>query len=269
VTAILAAPRILQRSSGIFRRIVAELFLERRGTREFSGVNAKKRGIERLMPGERIQQREKVRLVRGGKKTDQALGLIVESFHVIGRRLRHRDKRGEWNQILRRDRLRVRFGIVTASAPVTGLCAFGNILCESFIQPTRNPVCIKSVEDEMSDFVPESVAAEFVRRIAQDKEASLRMNPARPLFQMAGRLKLLPISRVLEHVNVRLRIPSRLLALELHRDHAIVKLRFHRDRRDDVTVNEMVDEMLGLAVLPLFRVNGERLLAKWVGIALA
>ena len=48
-----------------------------------------------------------------------------------------------------------------------------------------------------------------------------------------------------------------------------MKLRFHRDRRDDITVNEMVDEMLGLAVLPLFRVEGERLLAEGAWIALA
>ena len=124
---------------------------------------------------------------------------------MIGRRLRHRDKRGERNQIMGRDRLRVRFGIVTASALVTGVCAFGNILRESFIQPTRNAIRVKSVEDEMSDFVPKSIAAEFVRRIAQDKEASLRMNPARPLFQTADRLKLLPIGRALENINVRLR----------------------------------------------------------------
>ena len=163
----------MQRSSGIFCRIVAEFFLERRGTREFPGVNAKERGIKRLMPGEGIQERKKARLVRGGKKTDQALGFIVERFHVIGRRLRDRDKRGERNQILRRDGLRVRFGIVTASALVTGVCAFGNILRESFIQPTWNPIRVESMENEMSDFVPESVAAEFVRRIAQDKEATL------------------------------------------------------------------------------------------------
>src|SRR5207248_10158665 len=101
------------------------------------------------------------------------------------------------------------------------------------------------------------------------KEASLRMNAVRPLLQAAERLKLLPIGRALEHINVRLRIARRLLALKLFRDHAIMKLRFHRDRRDDITVNEMVDEMLGLAVFPLFRVEGERLFAERVGIALA
>ena len=31
----------------------------------------------------------------------------------------------------------------------------------------------------------------------------------------------------------------------------------------------MIDEMLGLAVLPLFRMEGERLLAQRIGIALA
>ena len=44
-------------SSGIFRGIVAEFFLERRGTiANFPAINARERGIERLMPGERIQQ---------------------------------------------------------------------------------------------------------------------------------------------------------------------------------------------------------------------
>ena len=110
VTATLTATRILPRSSGIFRRIVAELFLQRRDTGEFPGVNPKNRGLERLMPGQRIQEREKVRFVREGKKTDQALRLIVKSFHVIGRRLRHRDQLGERNQICRRDGLRARLG---------------------------------------------------------------------------------------------------------------------------------------------------------------
>ena len=125
------------------------------------------------------------------------------------------------------------------------------------------------MENEMRDLVSKSVAAEFVRRIARDKKAPLRMNPTRPLFQMADRLKLLPIGRALENIDVRLRIARRLLALEFLRHHAVMKLRFHRDRRDDVTVNEMVDEMLGLAVLPLLWVEGERLLAERIGIALA
>ena len=123
----------------------------------------------------------------------------------------------------------------------------------------------------MSDFMPKSVAAESVGRIAQNKEASLRMNPARPLFQMAERLELLPISRPLKNINVRFRLGRRgvLLALEFHRDHSIVKLRLHRDRGDHIAANEMVDEMLGLAVFPLFRLKGERLLAERIGIALA
>jgi hypothetical protein len=75
----------------------------------------------------------------------------------------------------------------------------------------------------MGDFVLQRVAAEFVCGITQDKEASLRMNPARPLFQTADRLKLLPIGRALENINVRVRIANRLLALKLLRHHAIMK----------------------------------------------
>ena len=60
------------------------MFLQRRGTGEFPGVNAEERGLERLMPGERIQEDQKVRLVRGGKKTDQALGFIIKRLDLIG-----------------------------------------------------------------------------------------------------------------------------------------------------------------------------------------
>ena len=125
------------------------------------------------------------------------------------------------------------------------------------------------MQNEMSNFVPQEIAAKLVGRIAQDEEAPLRMNPASPLLQTAGRLKLLPIGRALENVDMGLRIACRLLALQLLRHHAVVKLRFHRNRRDDVAVHEMIDEMLGLAVFPLLRVECERLLAQRIGIALA
>ncbi len=90
----------------------------------------------------------------------------------------------------------------------------------------------------MGDLVSQRVATKFVRGIAQDKETPLRMNSARPLFQTSNRLKLLPIGWSLENINVRLRIAGRLLALELLRDHAIVKFRLYRDRRDDETVTK-------------------------------
>ena len=63
--------------------------------------------------------------------------------------------------------------------------------------------------------------------------------------------------------------PGRLLALKLLRHHSIVKFRFDRDWREDVAAHEMINEMLGLAVFPLLRVEGERLLAERIGIALA
>ncbi len=91
------------------------------------------------MPGERIEEREKAWLVREGQKTDEALGFIIENFHAIVRRLRHHDQRRERDQILQRDRLRAWFGIVTTSAPITGVGPFGNILREAFIQPGGNP----------------------------------------------------------------------------------------------------------------------------------
>ena len=125
------------------------------------------------------------------------------------------------------------------------------------------------MENQMGNFVPQKIAAELVGGIAQNKEAPLRMNPARPLLQTAGRLKLLPICRTLENINMGFRIARWLLALQLFRHHAIMKLCLDRDRRDDVAVHEMIDEMLGLAVLPLFRMESERLLAQRVGVTLA
>ena len=102
-----------------------------------------------------------------------------------------------------------------------------------------------------------------------NEEASLRMNAARPLFQIAERLELLPILRSLENIDVRFGIAGRLLALQFFRDDAIMKLCLHRNRRRHVAVNEMIDEMLGLAVFPLLRMNGERFRPERVGIALA
>src|SRR3989442_987478 len=114
----------------------------------------------------------------------------------------YRDKRGERNEILRCNRFRARFGNVTARALIAGVRALGNILSESFIQPARNSVCVKSVEDKMSYFVPQNIAGKFVGRIAQNEEASGRMNPARPRFQLSEHLKLPPIARSLEDINV-------------------------------------------------------------------
>ena len=48
-----------------------------------------------------------------------------------------------------------------------------------------------------------------------------------------------------------------------------MKLRFHRNRRSHVTVNEVIDEMLRLAVFPLFGMNGQGFLPERIGITLA
>ena len=48
-----------------------------------------------------------------------------------------------------------------------------------------------------------------------------------------------------------------------------MKFRFHRNRCGDVAVDEMINEMFGLAVFPLLRVDGERFFAERIGIALA
>src|SRR6266446_3175732 len=94
------------------------------------------------------------------------------------------------------------------------------------------------------------------------------MNPAGPRLQFAERLKLAPVLRPLENINVRFRVGSGLIALQFLSHHAVVKFRFHRDRRGHVTLNEVVDEMFGFAVFPLFGMDRERFFTEWIGIAL-
>jgi hypothetical protein len=162
----------------------------------------------------------------------------------------------------------VRLGDVTAGALVIGVCRFRDVLRKAFIEPTGNAAGVQPMHDEMNNFVPEKIAGKF-GRIALDEETALRMDSARPRFQFAERLKLLPFFRPFENVDVRLRIAGGLFALELFGHDAIVKFRFHRYRGGDVTVNKMVNEMFGLGVLPLVGMNGERFFAQWVRIALA
>src|SRR6202035_743451 len=114
----------------------------------------------------------------------------------------------------------------------------------------------------------ERVVRELVGWVALDEETSQRMNSAGPRFEIAEHLKLQPVFRALENVNVRLDIAGRLLALQFFRDDAISEFRFHRDARRNITMHEMIDEMLGLAVFPLFGMNGERLLSERIEIAL-
>src|SRR5207302_2337918 len=95
------------------------------------------------------------------------------------------------------------------------------------------------------------------------------MNATGPFLQFAQTLKLLPILRALENVNVRLDIGQRLVALQFLRHHAIVKLCFHGDGRRHITVSEMINVMLGLAVFPLRWINAESSFPERVRIALA
>src|ERR1700682_2093724 len=114
----------------------------------------------------------------------------------------------------------------------------------------------------------ESVVRELVSWVALDEETSQRINSAGPRFEIAVHLKLQPVFRVLENVNVRLDIAGRLRALQFFRYDAISEFRFHRDSRRDITMHEMIEEILGLALFPLFGMNGERLLSERIEIAL-
>src|SRR6202011_5219084 len=167
-----------------------------------------------------------------------------------------------------RDRVRVGPGHKTASAFVTRVRIFRNELGEAFVQPTGDAIVVKAMQNEMNDLVSQKIVAEFICRILLNKETAGRMNSTTPGLEFAESLKLLPFFRALKNVNVRFDVAGGLLALQLFRDNAIVKFRFNRNGRGHVTVNEMINEMLGLGVFPLLRVNRERFLADRIRIAL-
>ena len=88
-------------------------------------------------------------------------------------------------------------------------------------------------------------------------------------LEFAQTLKLLPILRTFENINVRFDIGQWLVALQLFRHDTIVKLRFDRDRRRHISMSEMINEMLGLAMFPLRRINAEGFFPERIRIALA
>lgn len=114
------------------------------------------------MPGERIEQADEARLVRSGEKTHQAFGFIVKNVDTFRRRMGRGRENGEWDQVLRRDRIRVRLRDVAAGALVARVRVFGNELGEAFVEPARNAVGVETVKNEMHYFVTERIVAEAV-----------------------------------------------------------------------------------------------------------
>src|SRR5256885_17030735 len=97
----------------------------------------------------------------------------------------------------------MRLGDVTARALVTRLRIFGNILGESFIEPARDAVGVKAVQDKVNNLVTKKTVAEFVSRIPLNKETAGGMNSPGPFFEDSEGLKLLPVFRLLNKVNMR------------------------------------------------------------------
>src|SRR5437588_1380270 len=163
----------------------------------------------------------------------------------------------------------MRLGNVAVRALITGMGRFRNVLRDPFIQPAGNPIGIESMKDEVHDLVPKDIPGKFLFGIAENEQAALGMNATGPFLQFAQTLKLLPILRALENVNVRFNIGQRLVALQFLRHHAIVKLRFHGDWRRHITMSEMINVMLGLAVFPLRWINAKSSFPERVRIPLA
>ena len=217
---ILAVVRLLQSSSEIFCGVFAKFLFEHGWIGKFSSIGTRQRGLEGLMLPERIEEREKARLIGGDEKADQSLRFIVKRRHSICRRKSYCRKRRQRDQVLHGDGFRMRLGNVTTRALITGVGGFGNILGESFIQPAWDAVGVKPVDDQVHDLVPEQVAGKFVFWVALNEEASLRLNSAGPGFQFAEGLKLLPLFRTFENINVRFDVAWRLVALQLFGDDA-------------------------------------------------
>src|SRR5437870_8487125 len=97
----------------------------------------------------------------------------------------------------------MRLGHVTARALITGMGRFRNVSRDSFIQPAGNSVGIESMKNEMDDFVPKDITGKFLPGIAKNEQTPLRMNSTGPLLQFPQTLKLLPILRALENIDVR------------------------------------------------------------------
>ena len=183
--------RIWQRSSESFVAYSRNFSSSAATLSEFPGVNAKERGFERLMPGQRIEQRQEIRFVREGEKTDQALGLIVKCLDA-DRKAAASSRPARRAESTRRSRS-------PASAAWPGSRAHADNWrarlwkrTAQILHPTSSgiPSGVKSMKHQMGNFVPQKIAAKFVGRIAQDEEAPLRMNPARPLLQTAGRSEI-------------------------------------------------------------------------------
>src|ERR1051325_4683931 len=107
----------------------------------------------------------------------------------------------------------------------------------------------------MRDFVTKSIPAELVRCVTEDKKTPLRMDSTGPFLQSTNCLELPPIVWPLENINVGLRVTRRLLTLQLFRHHPIMELSLHRNRRNYVAADEMVDEMFGFTVFPKIAMN--------------
>src|SRR5947209_7684407 len=161
------------------------------------------------------------------------------------------------------------FRAITARPAKARMRCLRNVLGEAFVDPGRHAFGIKSMHDEVRDFVTERVVSKLEARIAQNEQASARMNSAGPFFETADLLELHPVFRRFENVDVRFRIARLLFAVECLCHDAVVKLRFNGDRRRDEAMTEVIDEMLAFRVLPLLRMNRERLLAEGVQVTLA
>src|SRR5437868_10358074 len=113
----------------------------------------------------------------------------------------------------------------------------------------------------MRDFMAQQIVCEFVCRVPLDEETSGGMDPARPGLKLASGLELVPICRSFKDVNMRLGIASWCVALEFLCNDTVIKFRFNGHRCCYKAMNEMIDEMIRLAVFPLVGMNCQCLFA--------
>src|SRR5689334_23056020 len=99
----------------------------------------------------------------------------------------------------------MRFGNITPRPLITGLSILRHVLGKSFVDPTRNRIGVKSMQNQMRDFVTKRVVGKLVSRVSLNEQAAGRVDAASPALQLAGRLKLVPLFWVFEDINVTLR----------------------------------------------------------------
>ncbi len=148
--------------------------------------------------------------------------------------------------------------IVAPRAVKTGVGDTRNVFGVPFVEPQRHVGTIEPVDHEVRRFVPQRVPLELETRVSLDKQRTALVDAAGPGIEVGLCLKGFPVLRLFEDENVGFAFPVRGIFVQIAGDHPVIKLRLHRNRRGDETMEIVVDEIVGFRVLPFGGADGER-----------